>query len=170
MKMTASSLCWQLGIGDPRYIEIESKWRVSPEESKKLLDHLDEMKGVKHEKRVTFFDQYLDTAGLDLLGLGASLRLRYRKNGSQVYLQYKGPGFRRSGLLYRSEFSSNRLVKLVREESHHDIVRFTHTSVREILQLENIILGDGFCLPVELTSDGVTFFRKRGDPLGWIFC
>jgi inorganic triphosphatase YgiF len=134
MKMTASSLCWQLGIGDPRYIEIESKWRVSPEESKKLLDHLDEMKGVKHEKRVTFFDQYLDTAGLDLLGLGASLRLRYRKNGSQVYLQYKGPGFRRSGLLYRSEFSSNRLVKLVREESHHDIVRFTHTSVREILQ------------------------------------
>jgi hypothetical protein len=63
MKMTASSLCWQLGIGDPRYIEIESKWRVSPEESKKLLDHLDEMKGVKHEKRVTFFDQYLDTAG-----------------------------------------------------------------------------------------------------------
>lgn len=131
--MTEAALCWQLGIGDPRFIEIESKWRVTPEKAKRLLDHIKDMKGVRHEKRVTFFDQYLDTPHLDLLRLGASLRLRYRKNGSQVYLQYKGPGFRRNGLLYRSEFSSGRLDQLVREESHHDVVHFTEASVRKIL-------------------------------------
>jgi hypothetical protein len=134
MKMTASSLCWELGIGDPRFIEIESKWRLETGAVKRLHAHLEDLKGVRHEKRAVFFDQYLDTPELDLLRLGASLRLRYRKNGSQVYLQYKGPGFRRQGLLYRSEFASNRLDRLVREESHHDVVRFTETSVREILQ------------------------------------
>jgi len=133
MKTTAASLCWELGIGDPRYIEIESKWRVEPDSVKRLHAHLEKMKGVRHEKRAVFFDQYLDTPELDLLRLGASLRLRYRKNGTQVYLQYKGPGFRRQGLLYRSEFASHRLDRLVREESHHDVVRFTETSVREIL-------------------------------------
>lgn len=133
MKTPATNLCWELGIGDPRFIEIESKWRVTPDSAKRLHKRLLDMKGVTHEKRVTFFDQYLDTPELDLLRLGASLRLRYRKNGSHVYLQYKGPGFRRGGLLYRSEFASERLDRLVREESHHDIVRFTETSVREIL-------------------------------------
>jgi hypothetical protein len=133
MKTTAASLCWELGIGDPRFIEIESKWRVETDAVKRLRVHLEGLKGVRHEKRATFFDQYLDTPELDLLRLGASLRLRYRKNGSQVYLQYKGPGLRRGGLLYRSEFSSRRLDRLVREESHHDVVRFTETSVREIL-------------------------------------
>jgi hypothetical protein len=136
MKKKSLSLCWELGIGDPRFIEIESKWRTTPEAAKKLRAHLEEARGVHHVKRATFFDQYLDTAELDLLRLGASLRLRYRKNGSEVYLQYKGPGFRRGGLLYRSEFSSARLDKLVREESHHDIVRFTETSVREILHAQ----------------------------------
>jgi hypothetical protein len=133
MKTTEASLCWELGIGDPRYIEIESKWRVESDSVKRLRGYVEKLKGVRHEKRATFFDQYLDTPELDLLRLGASLRLRYRKNGSQVYLQYKGPGFRRQGLLYRSEFSSRRLDRLVREESHHDVVRFTETSVREIL-------------------------------------
>jgi len=133
MKDTVSSLCWQLGIGDARFIEIESKWRLQPENAKRLHRHLDDLKGVRHEKKAAFFDQYLDTPELDLLRLGASLRLRYRKNGSQVYLQYKGPGFHRGGLLYRSEFSTERLDDLVREESHHDVVRFTETSVRQIL-------------------------------------
>jgi|GEM_PF-869541 len=133
MKTTTSSLCWELGIGDPRFVEIESKWRVTPEGAKRLRAGLDGLKGARHEKSVTFFDQYLDTQELDLLRLGASLRLRYRKNGSHVYLQYKGPGFRRGGLLYRSEFSTERLDELVREESHHDVVRFSETSVREIL-------------------------------------
>lgn len=133
MKDTVSALCWQLGIGDPRYIEIESKWRLDPDRAKPLHAKLEDMKGVRHEKKAAFFDQYLDTPELDLLRLGASLRLRYRKNGSQVYLQYKGPGFNRNGLLYRSEFATERLDDLVREESHHDVVRFTETSVREIL-------------------------------------
>jgi len=133
MKTTEASLCWDLGIGDPRYIEIESKWRVEADRVKRLRAHLEKLKGVRHEKRVAFFDQYLDTPELDLLRLGASLRLRYRKNGAQVVLQYKGPGFRRQGLLYRSEFCSRRLDRLVREESHHDVVRFTETSVREIM-------------------------------------
>ena len=133
MKTTEASLCWELGIGDARYIEIESKWRVESDSVKRLRGYVENLKGVRHEKRATFFDQYLDTPELDLLRLGASLRLRYRKNGTQVYLQYKGPGFRRQGLLYRSEFSSRRLDRLVREESHHDVVRFTETSVREIL-------------------------------------
>ncbi len=133
MKTTASSLCWELGIGDPRFVEIESKWRVTPDSAKRLRERLLGLKGARHEKRTTFFDQYLDTPDLDLLRLGASLRLRYRKNGTNVYLQYKGPGFLRGGLLYRSEFSTGRLDRLVREESHHDVVRFTETSVREIL-------------------------------------
>ena len=133
MKTTETSLCWELGIGDARYIEIESKWRIEPDSVKRLRGYVEKLKGVRHEKRAIFFDQYLDTPELDLLRLGASLRLRYRKNGTQVYLQYKGPGFRRQGLLYRSEFSSRRLDRLVREESHHDVVRFTETSVREIL-------------------------------------
>jgi hypothetical protein len=130
--MKISDLCWQLGIGDPRFVEIESKWRLQPDAADELKTHLEGLKGVRHERRLHFFDQYLDTPDLELLRLGASLRLRYRKGG-RVYLQYKGPGFRKSGLLFRSEFSSARLESLVREESHHDVVRFTETSVRQIL-------------------------------------
>jgi hypothetical protein len=130
--MKIADLCWQLGIGDPRFVEIESKWRLQPDAAVELKAHLEASKGVRHERRVAFFDQYLDTPELELLRLGASLRLRYRKGG-RVYLQYKGPGFRKGGLLFRSEFSSARLEKLVREESHHDVVRFTETSVRQIL-------------------------------------
>lgn len=129
-----AALCWRLGIGDPRFIEIESKWRVGPDQVKRLRGHLESLKGARHEKRTSFFDQYLDTPDLDLLRLGASLRLRYRKHGGQVYLQYKGPGFRQGGLLYRSEFASSCLDALVLEESGNDAVRFTETSVREILQ------------------------------------
>jgi hypothetical protein len=127
------SICRRLATGDPRYIEIESKRRVLPEEASELRKHLLKRKGVEHQKRVIFFDQYLDTADMRVLKLGASLRLRYKGDGSNVYLQYKGPGFWSQGLLYRSEFSSERLDHLVREESHHDIVRFTDTSIREIL-------------------------------------
>ena len=65
--------------------------------------------------------------------LGASLRLRYRRNGANVYLQYKGPGFLRRGLLFRSEFSTERLRDVTMEESHHDIVHFTDTTVQDIL-------------------------------------
>jgi hypothetical protein len=128
------SICRKLETTDPRFVEIESKRKVVPEEAKDLRKHLLKLKKVQHDKRVTFYDQYLDTPDLRLLKLGASLRLRYKGDGSNVYLQYKGPGFLKNGLLYRSEFSSEKLAHLVREESHHDVVHFTDTSVREILE------------------------------------
>lgn len=127
-------ICRKLETADPRFIEIESKMRVLPEKARDLRRELGKMKGVEHDKRVIFFDQYLDTPDLRLLKLGASLRLRYKGGGSQVYLQYKGPGFRAGGLLYRSEFSSKKLEHVVREESHHDIVHFNDTSVRDIIE------------------------------------
>ncbi|MEK7384338.1 MAG: CYTH domain-containing protein [Elusimicrobiota bacterium] len=123
----------RLAIDDLRFVEIECKKRVLPEEAAELKEWLLERKGLKHQKSAYFFDQFLDTPSFELLEAGASLRLRYKKNGTAVYLQYKGPGFVRDGLLYRSEFSSERLDRLVREESHHDIVHFTDTSVAEIL-------------------------------------
>ncbi len=124
----------KLAIDDLRFVEIECKKRVQPEEAGDLRDWLGDRKGVKHLKSAFFFDQFLDTPSFDLLKKGASLRLRYKKNGTAVYLQYKGPGFTKDGLLYRSEFSSERLDKLVREESHHDIVKFTDFSVDAILR------------------------------------
>jgi hypothetical protein len=104
-----------------------------PDQAKALRKHLLGLKGVEHDKRVIFFDQFLDTADMRLLKAGASMRLRYKGDGSNVYLQYKGPGFRRDGLLYRSEFSSKRLDKVVTEESHHDVVHFRDVSVARIL-------------------------------------
>lgn len=127
------SICRRLETSDPRFVEIESKRRVLPEQARELRKHLMELKGVEHDKRASFFDQFLDTPDLKLLRLGASLRLRYKGDGSMVYLQYKGPGFHKDGLLYRSEFSSARLKHIVKEESHHDVIHFSDTSVREIL-------------------------------------
>jgi hypothetical protein len=126
-------ICRRLEVADPRFIEIEAKHRVIPDQAKAVRKHLMNMKGVHHEKRTTFYDQFLDTPDLQVLKLGASLRLRYKGDGSNVYLQYKGPGFHTGGLLYRSEFTSESLTHVVREESHHDIVHFNDTSVREIL-------------------------------------
>ena len=138
MKRSASTaklwaICRRLETADPRFVEIESKRRVLPEQAKALHKHLLKIKGVSHDKRVVFFDQFIDTPNRRLLKAGASLRLRYKGDGSNVYLQYKGPGFRRDGLLYRSEFSSERLDHIVREESHHDGVHFSDISVRKIL-------------------------------------
>ncbi|PIR18694.1 MAG: hypothetical protein COV48_06115 [Elusimicrobia bacterium CG11_big_fil_rev_8_21_14_0_20_64_6] len=124
----------KLAIDDLHFVEIECKKRVAPEEAGDLRDWLNRRKGVKHQKSAFFFDQFLDTPSFDLLKMGASLRLRYKKNGTAVYLQYKGPGFTKDGMLYRSEFASERLDKLVREESHHDIVKFTDFSVDAILK------------------------------------
>ncbi|MDD5302112.1 MAG: CYTH domain-containing protein [Elusimicrobia bacterium] len=124
----------KLAIDDLHFVEIECKKRVAPEEAAALKGWLGDRKGVKHQKSASFFDQFLDTPSFDLLKKGASLRLRYKKNGTAVYLQYKGPGFTKDGMLYRSEFSSERLDKLVREESHHDMVKFTDFSVDAILK------------------------------------
>ncbi len=124
----------KLAIDDLRFVEIECKKRVLPEESAELKEWLIDRKGVKHSKSAFFFDQFIDTPSNDLLTKGASLRLRYKRNGSAVYLQYKGPGFTKDGLLYRSEFSSAKLAGVFLEESHHDIVHFTDTSVDRILR------------------------------------
>src|ERR1044071_2832604 len=126
-------ICHRLKIKDFRFVEIESKKRVAPHQVKDLRKHLIKSKKVDHVKTSFFFDQFLDTPQLDLLKLGASMRIRYKRNGSMVYLQYKGPGFFDQGLLYRSEFSSKPLKHVFLEESHHDIIRFTKTSVRKIL-------------------------------------
>jgi hypothetical protein len=133
MRVSAEAICRRLAIDDGHFVEIESKRRVVPEEVKDLREFLLKRKRVKHDKSAFFFDQYLDTPRMDLFRRGASLRLRYKKDGLYVYLQYKGPGFREDGLLYRSEFSTERLRDVLREESHHDIVHFSHTSVRKIL-------------------------------------
>lgn len=127
-------ICERLQINDFHFVEIESKKRVLPEFAKELQDHLMDKKRVQHVKSSFFLDQFLDTPGMDLFRLGVSLRLRYKKNGSQVYLQYKGPGFKEQGLLYRSEFSSPPLKNLMLEESHHDMIHFTKTPIQSILK------------------------------------
>lgn len=126
-------ICDRLGVSDFHYVEIESKMRVQPEDQKDLRKWLSQRKKVRHEGLKSFFDQFLDTPDLAVLRAGASLRLRYKGDGTSVYLQYKGPGFHRDGLLFRSEFSSPKLEHLIREESHHDVVHFTDESVRHIL-------------------------------------
>src|SRR5579859_3113222 len=133
-KAMAKLLVSKLAVEDLRCVEIECKMRVLPEESEELKEWLEERKGVEHQKSAFFFDQYVDTPSFDLLNAGASLRLRYKRSGSAVYLQYKGPGFIKDGLLYRSEFSSPRLAGVLLEESHHDIVHFTDTTVEKLLR------------------------------------
>lgn len=114
-------------------MEIESKKRIKPSEIKDLKKFLLKRKKVEHTKSTVFFDQFLDTPQMDLLKKGASMRIRYKAGGSKVYLQYKGPGFIENDLLYRSEFSSGRLKHIVLEESHHDTIHFTKTSIQQIL-------------------------------------
>ncbi|MBI3548648.1 MAG: CYTH domain-containing protein [Elusimicrobia bacterium] len=127
------SICRRLEIDDHRFVEIEAKKRVLPEDAKDVEKYLLKRKKVIHQKGVFFFDQFLDTPRMEVFRKGASLRLRYRRNGTNVYLQYKGPGFKMKGLLFRSEFSTERLQGVTMEESHHDIVHFANTSVRKIL-------------------------------------
>jgi hypothetical protein len=134
MDESSRAICRRLGIEDPRHVEIESKRRVRAEQAEALREHLFALKGVRHMRETAFFDQYLDTPELALLQAGASLRLRYKGDGTNVYLQYKGPGFHEQGALFRSEFSSDRLTSAVREESHHDIVSFADISVKDILR------------------------------------
>lgn len=124
----------ELEIDDLRFVEIESKKRVVPEQAKALKKYLQKKRGVEHVKSAFFLDQFLDTPDMDIFNVGGSLRLRYKRNATQVYLQYKGPGFREDGLLYRSEFSSRRLTQMTMEESHHDVIHFTKTSISSILK------------------------------------
>ena len=132
--MTSSELCRLLSVDDDRLVEVESKWRLPVDAAKPLRHRLLELKGVEHEKRTTFLDQYLDTPDLRLLRGGASLRLRYRKSGAQVYLQYKGPGMRSDALHFRPEHRSESLDGIALEESDNNLLRFEQPSVAEILR------------------------------------
>lgn len=132
-----SRILKRLRIPDFRFVEIESKRRVVPEEMQDLRKFILSRKRVKHAKATFFFDQFLDTPDNRLFRLGASLRLRYKRDGTAVYLQYKGPGFHRGGVLYRSEFRTERLTSILQEESHHDIIRFNETSVARILSQQS---------------------------------
>lgn len=134
MELTPAELRRLIGVDGCAHLEIESKWKLPADAAKPLRRHLKGRGDVEALKRTVFFDQYLDTPDLDLLRAGASLRLRYRKNGSQVYLQYKGPGLREGNLHVRSEHRSRRLDELVLEESGSDLVRFVAPSVRDILR------------------------------------
>src|SRR5262249_40155272 len=116
------------------FVEIESKKRVLPYQAKDLKKYLMKKKKVEHVKTALFLDQFLDTPQMDLFRLGASMRLRYKKNGTQVYLQYKGPGYKEQGLLYRSEFSTKPLKHLILEESHHDMIHFVKTPIQSVLR------------------------------------
>lgn len=131
--MTPAELCRLLSVPDHRLVEIESKWRLSASCAKSLRKFLKELDGVEHVKRSTFIDQYLDTPGHDLLRADASLRLRYRKSGGQVYLQYKGPGVRRDAVHYRSEYRSDPLDHLVCDRSDSEFVTFERPSISSIL-------------------------------------
>lgn len=131
IELLKKQICEKLNISDLRYVEIESKKRVLPQQARALKKYLS--KKAKHVKSNSFLDQFLDTPQMDLFKRGASLRLRYKKNGTEVYLQYKGPGYRDSGLLYRSEFSSGRLKRLMLEESHHDMIHFAKMPIHSIL-------------------------------------
>lgn len=138
INLMKTRICQRLRIDDFHFVEIESKKRVLPNQAKALKKYLHKKKKIKHEKTAFFFDQFLDTPQMHLFKAGASLRLRYKRNGTKVYLQYKGPGYLEDGLLYRSEFSSRPLKHVLLEESHHDIIRFNNTSVRQILS-RNVI-------------------------------
>lgn len=131
---SANYLCRRLDINDEHFIEIESKRRLLPEQAKKLKKNFESRGSVHHVKSSAFFDQFLDTARFDLLRLGASLRLRYKNNGSKAYLQYKGPGFFWRGVLWRSEFSSHPLKNLQREESRPRMIHFASADVEEIVE------------------------------------
>jgi hypothetical protein len=129
-----SYICHKLRVSDPAKIEIEAKKKLSPEAAAKLKEHLERKKGVRHIKSASFMDQFVDTPDFDIFYAGASLRIRYKGDGSNVYVQYKGHGFSHKGILFRSEFSSGKVKGLVREESHHDIIHFAGTGLKEIME------------------------------------
>src|SRR3989344_6349241 len=134
MSPKGGNILRRLRISDARFVEIETKRKLFSEQLDSVREFLMKKKGVRHRKSAFFFDQFLDTPRMDFFRRGASLRLRYKKNASRVYLQYKGPGFHRNGALFRSEFSTKSLDDITMEESHHDIIRFTESTIRDIVR------------------------------------
>jgi hypothetical protein len=129
-----SYICHKLRVENPAMIEIEAKKKLTPEAAQRLERYFSRKKGVRHIKTAFFMDQFLDTPDFDIFHSGASLRVRYKGDGSNVYLQYKGHGFSYKGVLFRSEFSSARIKGLVKEESHHDVIHFTESRFRDVME------------------------------------
>ncbi|NLH38864.1 MAG: CYTH domain-containing protein [Elusimicrobia bacterium] len=131
---TIQYICHKLRVDDQSKVEIETKKRLTSTSATSLKKYLDKKDQVKHIKSTTFIDQFLDTPEFDLFYSGASLRIRYKGYGSNVYLQYKGHGFLHKGILFRSEFSSGSIKELVIEESHHDIIHFVGIDLKHIMK------------------------------------
>ncbi|MBI4350700.1 MAG: CYTH domain-containing protein [Elusimicrobia bacterium] len=129
-----SYVCHKLRVHNASKIEIEAKKKISPGTAKGIMSYFAKKKGIRHIKSAVFMDQFIDTPDFDIFHSGASMRIRYKGDGSNVYFQYKGRGFSYKGLLFRSEFSSGRIKNLVKEESLHDIIRFTEAKFRDILE------------------------------------
>lgn len=142
MNALVTTILKRLAIKDGRNVEVESKKRVLSKDRKDIHKFLVRHKKMRHEKSTMFFDQFLDTPDLDLLRLGASLRLRYKGNADSIYLQYKGPGFLDHGVLFRSEFSSGKLSGVLLEESHHDLIKFSKASIAQIIARAPKLMGE----------------------------
>ncbi|MCL1972591.1 MAG: CYTH domain-containing protein [Endomicrobia bacterium] len=125
-------ICDSLQIKDDRFIEIERKRKLRLEDFKELRGFLIKHSS-SHEKKVSFFDQYLDTKDMSIAKKGASLRIRYKQDGAKVYIQYKGPGFLHKGILFRSEFNSGKLPDVVLKASHKRFVHFNEKNLRAIM-------------------------------------
>ncbi len=126
------TICGTLKICDDRYVEIETKRQLKLTQYQHVKRYLETI-GAKHERSAFFFDQYIDTPDLEICRKGASLRIRYKQDGTKVYLQYKGPGFIKEGVLFRSEFNSGKLHDVVLEEDSSHMVHFDEKSVRKII-------------------------------------
>jgi inorganic triphosphatase YgiF len=115
-------ICDRLNIDESQFVEIECKRRLSSAKVDAVTRFFQKRRGSRGLPRRSFFDQFLDTSSFDLLKAHASLRLRYKNNGQTVYLQYKGPGYRKGNLLIRSEYSFHDPELLHVEEEHADII------------------------------------------------
>jgi len=127
-------VCHKLRVHNSAKIEIEAKKKISPETAKAIKTYFCKKKGIQHIKSAVFMDQFIDTPDFDIFHSGASMRIRYKGDGSNVYVQYKGHGFSHKGLLFRSEFSSGKVKNLVKEESLHDIIHFTEEKFRDVME------------------------------------
>ncbi len=168
--MNVGRLLGKLGIVEPRFVEIEGKMRVLPEEASALEAWLAARKGVKPKGSPSFLDRFLDTPSNALLKKGASLRLRCVRDGSAARLKYKGPGFVRNGLLYRCEFSSAdarpEMAEAMRRQLGKSVTaRISGTPILALYRKKKfeVDLGGAFLEP---SLDRVSVFRigKAGDP------
>ena len=123
-----------LRIDDLRYVEIESKKRICRARSAAEKIYLRKQDTPATSRPPVFATSSWTPRAWTFSASEPASGSALKKGGSRVYLQYKGPGFLQNELLFRSEFSTKALPHLTLEESRHDEIRFTKTSVRQILK------------------------------------